>query len=104
MKRKSSIFNIVMIVSLLIPTVAIAAEIEYSHPNDSFTPCGIEKSKKDIRTVLEVGCGTGVYPIKHKELFQDKSYTGIDISKENIEYCKKKSKFDFECGDFIKMN
>ncbi len=61
-------------------------------------------SKKDIKTVLEVGCGTGVYPIKHRELFQDKNYTGIDISKENIEYCKNNSKFEFECGDFIKMN
>ena len=27
------------------------------------------KDKNDVKTVLEVGCGTGIYPIKFKELF-----------------------------------
>ena len=27
------------------------------------------RNKKDVKTVLEVGCGTGIYPIKFKELF-----------------------------------
>jgi SAM-dependent methyltransferase len=62
------------------------------------------KEKIDVRTILEVGCGTGVYPIKHHELFIGRNYTGIDISQANIEYCKKNSKFEFLCGDFIKMN
>ncbi len=61
-------------------------------------------SKKDIENVLEIGCGTGVYPIKNQNLFQNKKYTGIDISKENIDYCKQNSKLEFLCGDFIKMD
>ena len=61
-------------------------------------------TKKNVKTILEVGCGTGVYPIQHKELFTDKKYTGIDFSKPNIEFCKKHSNFEFIQGDFIKMN
>lgn len=61
-------------------------------------------SKKDITTILEVGCGTGVYPIKYRELFKDKAYIGIDFSKANIEFCKKHSNFAFIQGDFLKMN
>ena len=60
-------------------------------------------SKNDIKSALEIGCGTGVYPIKNNELFQNMTYTGIDISKENIDYCKQNSKLEFSCGDFIKM-
>ncbi len=62
------------------------------------------KEKNDINTVLEIGCGTGIYPIKFKELFFDKRYVGIDISKPAIEYCTKQSEFDFICGDFIKLD
>lgn len=62
------------------------------------------KTKQNIKTVLEIGCGTGIYPIKYQDLFQNKEYVGIDISKSAINYCKKKSKFDFLCGDFIKLN
>jgi SAM-dependent methyltransferase len=61
------------------------------------------KIKLDITSVLEVGCGTGIYPIRHKEMFENLKYTGIDFSKTNIEYCKNNSKFDFIEGDFIKM-
>ena len=60
-------------------------------------------NKNDIKTVLEVGCGAGVYPIKYKELFDGKEYSGIDISKPAIKHCKTKSNFNFRCGDFIKM-
>lgn len=60
--------------------------------------------KNDIKTIFEVGCGAGVYPIKYKELFDGKEYSGIDISKSAIEHCKKKSSFNFQSGDFIKMN
>ena len=59
------------------------------------------KGKKDIKTVLEAGCGAGVYAIRHKDLFNGLSYTGLDISNEAIEYCKKN--FNFICGDLIKM-
>ena len=62
------------------------------------------KKKLDVKSVLEVGCGTGVYPIKTVELFNDKEYTGNDFSQQCIDYCKKNSKFKFICGDFIKMN
>lgn len=61
------------------------------------------KTKKDVQTILEVGCGTGVYPIKFKDLFSNMKYTGIDFSKTAIEQCKKNSEFEFICGDFIKI-
>jgi SAM-dependent methyltransferase len=60
-------------------------------------------SKNDVKTILEVGCGTGIYPLKHVELFINKEYTGIDFSKPNIEFCKKNSSFEFIHGDFLKM-
>jgi len=62
------------------------------------------KKKNDIKTVLEVGCGTGVYPIKFKELFSGMKYLGMDFSETAIEFCKKNSNFEFMSGDFIKMN
>ena len=61
------------------------------------------KSKKDIKTILEVGCGSGIYPINNKELFKNLEYTGTDFSKAVIDYCKKNSDFQFFEGDFIKM-
>ena len=63
----------------------------------------LEAKRKLIQTVLEVGCGTGVYPIKYRKLFNDLEYTGIDFSETNIEYCKNNSTFNFISGDFIKM-
>jgi len=59
---------------------------------------------KEPRTVLEVGCGTGVYPIKLKELFSDKEYTGTDISETAIKQCKQNSSFEFIAGDFLELN
>jgi len=60
-------------------------------------------SKKDVKTVLEVGCGSGTYPIKYPELFINKEYTGIDISRPAIKYCKEKSNLNFICDDYINM-
>lgn len=73
---------------------------------DSIHSTFIEYFKKlpDVKTVLEVGCGTGMYPIKDSELFKDKEYTGNDFSQGCVDYCKKNSPFEFICGDFIKMN
>ena len=51
------------------------------------------KSKNDVTSVLEIGCSTGIFPIKHKELFDNMEYTGIDISQKCIEYCKEHSDF-----------
>ena len=62
------------------------------------------KSKNDINSVLEIGCGKGIYPIFNKELFDKMEYTGIDISPSAVSYCKKHSEFSFICDDFIKMN
>jgi SAM-dependent methyltransferase len=62
------------------------------------------KSKSNIKKVIEIGCGTGIYPIKNKELFNKIDYTGIDISESAIEYCKQNSDFNFICGDFLKMD
>lgn len=61
------------------------------------------KNKKDVKSILEIGCGTGIYPIRSKELFKNIQYTGIDISSSAIDYCKKKSNFEFICGDIIEM-
>ena len=62
------------------------------------------KTRNNLETALEVGCGTGVYPIKYGKLFNGLKYTGIDFSQTNIEYCKKNSTFNFISGDFIKMD
>ena len=63
----------------------------------------LDIKRTSIKTILEVGCGTGVYPIKYKKLFNDLEYTGIDFSETNVEYCKQNSEFHFISGDFIKM-
>ena len=60
------------------------------------------KRKSQIKSILEVGCGTGIYPVKNKEMFETFRYLGFDISQDAIEYCKRNSPFEFRCGDFIK--
>jgi len=62
------------------------------------------KSKNNIKTILEIGCGKGIYPINNNDLFVDLDYTGIDISPSAIDFCNNNSDFSFHCGDFIKMN
>lgn len=61
------------------------------------------KKKDDIKTVLEIGCGAGTYPIEFKEYFDKKEYLGIDIGKPAIDYCKQNSDFEFLCGDIINI-
>jgi len=60
--------------------------------------------KSQIKTILEVGCGTGIYPVKNKEMFESFQYLGIDISKDAVDFCKKNSPYEFRCGDIIKMD
>jgi SAM-dependent methyltransferase len=62
------------------------------------------KRKSQIKTILEIGCGTGIYPVKNKEIFKTSQYLGIDISQDAIDFCKKNSPYKFRCGDFIKMD
>lgn len=62
------------------------------------------KARSDVKSALEIGCGSGIYPIRYKDLFTQIQYTGIDISPSAIEFCKKKSDFEFICGDLLKMN
>ena len=54
-----------------------------------------------VETILEVGCGMGIYPIKFKDVFDGKNYTGIDIGKPAINFCRKNSEFDFICGNIL---
>ena len=61
-------------------------------------------NKSSIKTVLEIGCGTGTYPILNKSIFLDISYTGIDFNKSAIQYCKNNSNFEFICGDLLKLD
>ena len=58
--------------------------------------------KSQIKTILEIGCGTGIYPVKNQEMFETFQYLGVDISQDAIDFCKKNSPYQFRCGDFIK--
>ena len=41
----------------------------------------LEAKRKSIQTVLEVGCGTGVYPIKYSKLFNDElTWASVEIT------------------------
>ena len=62
------------------------------------------EKKSQIKSILEVGCGTGIYPVKNKEMFETFEYLGFDISQDAIDFCKKNSPYQFQCGDFIKDN
>lgn len=56
----------------------------------------------DIESVCEVGCGRG---IGYTDFFKDKQYTGIDISADNIEWCRQNynnPKHKWIVADFIK--
>lgn len=64
----------------------------------------INKHRDKIKTVLEIGCGIGIYPIRNKHLFEGMAYTGVDIGKPAIDYCKSRSPFRFLLGDFIMMD
>jgi len=59
-------------------------------------------TKNDIKTVLEVGCGDGIYG---RSIFTDKIYHGIDIGETAIAIAKSQdesSHHSYNCNDFIK--
>ena len=60
------------------------------------------KNVSDVTTVLEIGCGMGIYPIKFRNLFEHKEYVGMDIGEPAINFCKENSEFNFICGDLLK--
>jgi ubiquinone/menaquinone biosynthesis C-methylase UbiE len=62
------------------------------------------KTKNDVNTILEIGCGTGVYPIHFKNLFKNKTYTGFDVSVSGILHCIQHSDFAFMCGNFLEVD
>ncbi len=61
------------------------------------------KSKKNIKTVLEVGCSVGMFPRTFHDMYENMEYTGMDISPKCIEICKSNIESEFLCGDFIKF-
>lgn len=53
--------------------------------------------------VLDVGCGTGILGIAAEPFLGDGgSYTGIDVSKEDIEFCQKH--YDLKNFNFVHLN
>lgn len=62
------------------------------------------QTKKDVSSVLEIGCSTGIFPIKFNNIFANMEYTGLDISQKSINYCKKHSNFEFICADFLELD
>jgi len=62
------------------------------------------RTKKDVSSVLEIGCSTGIFPIKFSNIFDNIEYTGLDISQKSINYCKKYSNFEFICADFLEID
>lgn len=63
----------------------------------------LNRRRTKIKSILEIGCGAGIYPINYKSLFEGIEYTGLDISKPAIKYCKARSEFNFILGDFLKL-
>ena len=62
------------------------------------------KKRKSIRSILEIGCGTGTLTAKLLRLFPDARYTVIDLSEQMIEQTRRKlgalsEKVDFVAGD-----
>lgn len=62
---------------------------------------GLDLNRHHIKTVLEVGCGSGVYPIRNAHALEGLTYTGVDISKSAIEYAKEHSTAEFIEADFL---
>lgn len=83
------------------------AEYEFMFFNKPLAIMDFKKwieNKKDIKSVLEIGCSTGLFPRIFPELFKNLEYTGIDISKKSIDICKQHLDSEFICGDFLKMD
>tara|TARA_Y100000591_G_C21818405_1_gene692115 strand:- start:178 stop:1014 length:837 start_codon:yes stop_codon:yes gene_type:complete len=61
-----------------------------------------EIKKKKFTSILEVGCGIGLNIFNLAKQFPSINFTGIDISDEAINFCKKNN--NFKNVEFIKEN
>ena len=61
-----------------------------------------EIKKKKFASILEVGCGIGLNIFNLAKQFPSINFTGIDISDEAINFCKKNN--NFKNVEFIKEN
>ena len=75
-----------------------------SRPNSHQQLLGFLKNLPDVKTIAEIGCSIGMYPIKFKDIFTNYEYTGYDFAQNSIDYCKENSNFKFICTDFIKSS
>lgn len=75
--------------------------------NDYFNFAKEEIQTKDLRTVLDVGCGWGRFCAEVAQLKQIKKVVGIDISKDIIQQAKEKHQHTsviFKCQDVLEEN
>lgn len=61
----------------------------------------VQELNTEIESIADFGCGTAV---GYADAFKDKVFVGVDISENNIKWCKenrKNPKHDYICQDFI---
>ncbi len=62
-------------------------------------------TKKDINTILDIGCGTGILIEKLLKKFSSAKITGLDFAPKMIEHCQQKWPAQiFECADAEHFN
>jgi len=58
------------------------------------------KKKSDIKSSLEVGCSTGLFPRILPDVSKNIGYCGLDVIENSLEIAKQKSDFEFICQNF----
>ncbi|MEQ8629780.1 MAG: class I SAM-dependent methyltransferase [Ekhidna sp.] len=82
--------NILMIPQLLRRVGGKISYAEWAHVIGVFQTL-ICQNTKESPQILDVGCGTGLLGIAaYNSISNGGSYTGIDVSKRDIDYCKSK--------------
>ncbi len=62
-------------------------------------------SSKKFSNILEIGCSTALLPKFMPEIFQNKEYTGVDLSNASLDVAKKNFVTgDYLQGDFLKLS
>lgn len=59
------------------------------------------RGKKEISTILEIGCAYGFFGEVVTKAYPEARYKGIDISSEPVEYGKKELDLDLHFGDYL---